>query len=224
MQITEFIAEARGVGRKDYSAMVEASSEPTIRSYQRGFYHHDTAVVPGNYSIGQATFTTGSTAVVGVGTAWIAAMAGRRIKDTEGSPENWYTVDSVAGPANLTLTEPWTIPGVPPGWVFTLDYMIGGVIIDVAIPIGNVVILYDFYASRPNNKLLRMIVESAGYVSVDESGYQKANVHLSNGRLFDETIRFIIFNYDTEEETYVKFGCDGLYTTEEEYYMTISEA
>lgn len=226
MPIHEFAVEERGIGRKDYSMMIEFSTEPAVRSYQQGFNHYETVTVPPMYTTGFATFVEGSTQVVGLGTNWTAAMVGRRIKNGGEIEETWFTIASVEDATHLTLTEAYYIA------LFAITdlpviYEIGGKVVNVALSLDYVAILHDFYASRPNNKLIRMQVETidaAGAVGliVDETGYATAEAHLSVGNLFLDTVRFTIFNYDIAEEPYMKIGCNGFYTTRKEYYMEIS--
>lgn len=55
-----------------------------------------------DYTTGTALFTNASTAVVGTGTTWTAAMVGRRIKnDASGK---WYFIASVTDATHLALT------------------------------------------------------------------------------------------------------------------------
>lgn len=46
MPVKEFIVESRGVGRKDYSQIVEHTVEPVIRSYQSLYNDWDEITVP----------------------------------------------------------------------------------------------------------------------------------------------------------------------------------
>lgn len=228
MPVRDFIVESRGVGRKDYSVMVEYSTEPAVRSHQSDFHHCEMVTVPANYTVGDATFTIGSTTVTGVGTNWVAAMVGRRIKNNTETWETWFIIQSVESPTQLTLIEAYYVSvaattGAP------VAYTLGGKVIEVAVPSAQVVMLYDFIATRPNNKLIRMQVESIDLVGVvglvvDETHYQTTEKHLSKGMAFLKTIRFIIFNYDTEAEPYMKITCNGFYTSTQEHYLSVSGA
>lgn len=64
--------------------------------------------VPDVYSTGIATFTNGSTAVTGVGTAWDNTFVGRQIRVGFSTP--FYTIKSVEGAGALTMDLPWGEP------------------------------------------------------------------------------------------------------------------
>lgn len=55
-----------------------------------------------SYTTGTATFTSGSAAVVGVGTAWSSDMIGRQIR--RDNYATWYTIIAVADTTHLTLS------------------------------------------------------------------------------------------------------------------------
>lgn len=99
-------------------------------------------------------------------------------------------------------------------------------VIDVEIPLEQVVLLYDFLASIPSNNLVRMVVtavapdESTG-IAIDKTSYQAVEAHLLKGYIFFHIIRFTLYNYRDAEETFMRISCNGLYTSEKEYYMSI---
>jgi len=62
------------------------------------------------YNVGTATFTNGSAAVTGQGTAWTAALQGKIIGLDEGTSNN--VVGTVNSPTSLTLALPWANPSV----------------------------------------------------------------------------------------------------------------
>lgn len=150
MGVEIFAVVARGIGRKDYSDMVEYSVEPTIRSHQSVFSYCDLITVPA----------------------------------------------------------------------------LGSIVVDVPVPLDQVAMLYDFLASRPSNNLVRMVVEAIDSVGavipvVDKSSYQTAEVHLAKGHPFLYIARFTLYNYQIVDENYMRISCQGLYTSEKEYYIAL---
>jgi hypothetical protein len=225
-EVERYTVKTEGVGRVDYSLMVEHSTEPTVRSYQSNYNHSEVISVPANYSIGTATFTVGSTHVVGTGTVWTAAMVGRRIRNNTGYYDLWFDIQSVEDATHLTLSEPyyylWSATvGVP------VAYTIGGKVVNIAVPTDQVVMAYDFVASRPNNKLIQLQVESVdlrGAVAsvADQSAYQTVEAHLAKGYGFINIIRFIVFNFDDAAEPFVRITCNGFYSSAEEFYLSVA--
>lgn len=73
-------------------------------------WYQPTSIILGkNYSTGTATFTTDSTAVIGVGTTWTSAMVGSMIEsDTDNV---WHVVSSVTDTTNLVLTANYSSTG-----------------------------------------------------------------------------------------------------------------
>jgi len=99
---------------------------------------------------------------------------------------------------------------------------VGNIVVNVAIPSLQVVILYDFFASRPSNKLIRLVVETydtLGVTSrpVDKLGYQRIIAHVSKGIYSINAIRFRVYNYSPVIETEMVIGCSGMYTTLAEF-------
>jgi len=96
---------------------------------------------------------------------------------------------------------------------------------NVTVPLNQVVLLHDFYASIPANMLIRLVVEAidrAGTITevVDQSGYQGVTAHISKGYPFFQTIRFTTYNYQPlAAENNMRIGCAGFYTSAEEYYI-----
>jgi len=100
----------------------------------------------------------------------------------------------------------------------------GSIVRDVDTPLNQVVLLYDFFASIPANRLIRLKVEAVdalgvAYINVDEAAYQTVATHISKGYPFFKTIRFTAYNYGDEDEWNFWIGCAGLYTSEEQYYV-----
>jgi len=103
----------------------------------------------------------------------------------------------------------------------------GSTVVDVAIPTALVVILYDFFASIPANRLIRLVVETLDTLGVssrpvDKSGYQSIRAHVSKGIYSVTTIRFTLYNYATVVENEMVIGCSGMYTTLAEFASDIS--
>lgn len=102
----------------------------------------------------------------------------------------------------------------------------GSVVTNVAVPLNQVVLLYDFFASIPANSLIRLVVESidqagTAVIVVDESAYQTVVTHLLKGFPFFITIRFTTYNYGGVDQGF-RIGCSGLYTSLEEYFIEVS--
>jgi len=222
---------AKGVGRRDYSGMVEYSTTPVIRSYQNPYHVAAFLLIPVNYTTGTAIFTLGSPTVTGVGTVWTAAMAGRRINNgTESRPE-WFLIDAVVSPTEITLDENYWLRGVGTTGV-PIGYTIGGALEEITIPEDITVVLYDFIGTRPNNKLMRMLVESrkrgqSGSAAtrtqlVDKTDYQTVEAHIPKGWGFAQDIGNIwitLFNYDIVPEGGGEVYVNGLSASTEAFYL-----
>jgi hypothetical protein len=150
MPVHEFVAEAVGIGRADYSSAVEITTEPFVTSWQSGYSYADLVTVP-------------------------------------------------AG---------------------------GNTVINVPITSNLVVILYDFFASIPSNRLIRLVVETLDTLGatsrpVDKSGYQAIVAKISKGIYSVNSIRFTVYNYATTPENNMVIGCAGMYTTLAEFAAEI---
>lgn len=104
----------------------------------------------------------------------------------------------------------------------------GSLVTDVQVELDRVVILYDFYASIPSNRVIRLSVETVDSLGatvfvIDRSGYQTIVAPLLRGFLFLNIIRFTTYNYEAVDEENMRIGCLGLYTTLEEYYIRIGD-
>jgi len=146
MPVHEFVAEVKGIGRKDYSSAVEITTEPFITSWQSGYNYAQLVAVP-------------------------AA---------------------------------------------------GSLVVDVPIDEDLVVILYDFFASIPSNRLIRLVVETLDTLGatsrpVDKSDYQAIAAHVSKGIYSVGKIRFTVYNYAPTPENNMVIGCAGMYTTLAEF-------
>lgn len=112
----------------------------------------------------------------------------------------------------------------------TVDVPAGeSVTIDVEVPLAQVVLLYDVFVSVPSNHLIRLVLQSIDeegniITDIDITAYQKIIKHFLKGDSFFKTIRFILYNYGDEVEEDFVFGCSGLYTSLEEFYMTLGES
>lgn len=101
------------------------------------------------------------------------------------------------------------------------------VVTDIKVPLAQVVLLYDFFASRPSNRLIRLLVEAitadgSAATVIDETKYQTVASHLLKGFPFFETIRFTTYNYADVDENYMRIGFSGLYTSLKEYHLKIA--
>ena len=146
MPVKTFTVEKIGIGRADYSAGIEFSVEPVIRSYQDVYSYWDTlTVAPGSSEIK-----------------------------------------------------------------------------DVAISLGYMVLLYDFFATHPTNQMISLSVYTvaagvAGRV-VEESKHGSISKHLSKGFPFFETVRFKVENMG-EDVLDINIGTMGIITSREEYFL-----
>jgi hypothetical protein len=97
-------------GSRVLFAPVPASSSNTI-TFRGRLNLRDLSI--GDYTTGGIlTATNASTAIVGTGTSWTSAMAGRFIRITESDTANkgdgfWYEIASVGSATTLTLTKPY---------------------------------------------------------------------------------------------------------------------
>jgi len=103
----------------------------------------------------------------------------------------------------------------------------GSKVVDVPIPSPQVVILYDFFASIPSNKLIRLVVEAVDtlgvtFRAVDKSAYQSIAAHVSKGTYSVNILRFTLYNYAPVVENEMVIGCGGMYTTLAEFFIDIS--
>lgn len=105
---------------------------------------------------------------------------------------------------------------------------LSNVVTDIEVPLKQVVLLYDFFASIPANRLIRLKVDAiyAGETLhvIDETAYQTVKSHISKGYPFFGTIRFITYNYWDSDEDYMRIGCSGLYTSLDEYFIKLGAA
>lgn len=104
----------------------------------------------------------------------------------------------------------------------------GSLITDVQVDLGQVALLYNFYASIPSNRLIRLkidAVDSLGAVAfvIDRSSYQTIAAPLLRGFSFLNIIRFTVYNYGSVDEENMRIGCAGFYTTAEEYYIRVGD-
>lgn len=99
----------------------------------------------------------------------------------------------------------------------------GSLVTNVEVELDQVVLVYDFFASIPANRLIRLLVEDIdaegiAETVIDEATYQTVAKHLLKGYPFLRTLRFTTYSYgDVDEDIWI--GCTGLYTSLEEYYI-----
>ena len=117
--------------------------------------------------------------------------------------------------------------------VFTFSELVapipagGSLAVNMPIPSDLVVIIYDYFASIPANRLIRLVVEMvdpAGPVItvLDELAYQTVSIHLLRGKTFVGSIRYTLYNYAATPETGMRIGAAGIYTTEDQFTLHIS--
>jgi hypothetical protein len=109
-----------------------------------------------------------------------------------------------------------TILNVPPG---------GTITVDVPITSKYVAILYNFNVAVYRNVLIGLVVSAVavdGTVApvITENKYQRIKATLARGFPFFRTIRVAVSNYGDVALDF-DFHCNGIYTSEEEYYLTI---
>lgn len=98
----------------------------------------------------------------------------------------------------------------------------GSIVVNVPIATPLVVILYDFFASIPSNKMIRLIVECSDIAgtliqAVNRLEYQAITAHVSKGIYSVTNIRFTAYNYFAAPETEFVIGCSGMFTTLAEF-------
>ena len=98
--------------------------------------------------------------------------------------------------------------------------------IDINVPTGQVVMLYDMLMCCPANVLLSFEVQTIdmdGTVNsvFHKSGYQKVDHHLPRGVPVFATIRLIMTNNSTLNLTDVEVSLAGQQMSEEEYFMRL---
>lgn len=103
----------------------------------------------------------------------------------------------------------------------------GSLVKEVSVPLDQVVLLYDFYATIPANRLIRMVVEAVASDEtstevVNKAAYQTVEAHLSKGYPFFHIIRFTLYSYGDVDEDYMRIGCAGLYTSVQEFFIMVS--
>lgn len=104
---------------------------------------------------------------------------------------------------------------------------LGSLTTDIEVELDQVVIIYDFFASIPSNRLIRLIVQAVGEDGavldvLDKTSYQTVVAHILKGVEFFKIIRFITYNYaDVDED--MRIGCSGMYTSLTEYLLYIAE-
>jgi len=102
----------------------------------------------------------------------------------------------------------------------------GNTVVDIPLTQDLVVILYDFFASIPANRLIRLVVQiqdTAGAVLtvVDEQDYQTVVAHISKGAYSINNIRFVVYNFSNTPENDMVIGCAGMYTTLQQFTLHI---
>lgn len=103
---------------------------------------------------------------------------------------------------------------------------LGSLVTDIPVTPKHVVLLYDFFASITENRLIRLQVAAVDQVGtvgiiVDDNGYQTVVEHLSKGQPFFIIIRFIVQNYSPVNQS-CRIGCTGIITSLQEFYLNIS--
>jgi len=93
---------------------------------------------------------------------------------------------------------------------------------DVPVTPGRVVLVYDYFATTPSNRLVRMAVDCidvAGLVIpvFDKTAYQTIIAHLDRGFYFMDIIRVTITNFGTTPLTNLRIGCAGIHVSKEEF-------
>lgn len=118
---------------------------------------------------GILTATNGSTAVVGTGTTWTAAMAGHYLRITDSATANkgdgkWYEIASVGSATTLTLTAPYEGTSIAAG--------------NAAYTIGQTSIIPEDHQMTPIYKALENYFS---YVQPEEKRAQQAKINFAEG-------------------------------------------
>lgn len=103
----------------------------------------------------------------------------------------------------------------------------GTTVVNVPIVTPLVVILYDFFASIPSNRMIRLTVDTSDITgtlirAVDRLEYQSIAAHISKGIYSVINIRFTAYNYAATPETEFVIGCSGMFTTLAEFMAQVS--
>lgn len=93
---------------------------------------------------------------------------------------------------------------------------------DIAVPLAQVVFIYDVWCTIPSNRLQRLIlqgVDSVGAIEtiIDVTRFQTIHEVFLKGFPFLNTIRVITYNYANEIENYQHIALLGMYSSLEEY-------
>lgn len=122
-----------------------------------------------------------------------------------------------------------TIRSMQERYVFENVYILYGGqtrTIDVAIPAGQVVLLYDFLLNCPANILLSFQVQTIdadGTINTVffKAAYQKVEKHLKKGVPVFQTIRIIMTNNSSLNLSSAEVSCAGIQLSAQEYYQRI---
>ncbi len=93
---------------------------------------------------------------------------------------------------------------------------------DIAVPLDQVVFIYDAWCTIPSNRLQRLIlqgVDSVGAIEtvIDVTRYQTIHEVILKGFPFFKTIRVITYNYANEIESNQHIALLGMYSSLSEY-------
>ena len=96
----------------------------SVKTVTLNYHKKVNNLVQDDYTTGTITTASG-TGIVGSGTSWTSAMAGRSIKITEPTGDGeWYKISSVTNATNLVLDKPYQGTSIVAG---TVTYTIGDV-------------------------------------------------------------------------------------------------
>lgn len=97
---------------------------------------------------------------------------------------------------------------------------------DVPIPVRNIIFVYEWYASVPDNLTVIGLdiytVDAAGadVYLVGSIGLQGVEIHISKGLTFLNLMKVAVTNNGGAPQDF-NFHCHGVYTSEEQYYLTV---
>lgn len=96
--------------------------------------------------------------------------------------------------------------------------------VNITVPAGDVVILYDYYTTCPAMTLITFTIQNVVDAVVTDvfkqQSYQQNLVHLEKGRLFTDTVRLLIKNW-ADKALDFEYGLCGIQISEESYYQQV---
>jgi hypothetical protein len=110
-------------------------------------------------------------------------------------------------------------PAIPAG---------GHLALTIPITAYKIVILYDFIATIPSNRLIRLSVETedmtgATTVILDKMAYQTIVARITKGAYTVNHLWLHVYNYASTPQTQLWVGCSGMYTNLAEFTLNVAD-